>query len=106
MPDQSLLAAEEMPQPEMAHVLFTDVVGYSQLASDEQPKVIQKLRQAVRASVEYNRAHANRGLICLPTGDGMALVFFEHDVCIPVRAATEITKELRRTGGIAIRMGL
>lgn len=46
------LTSEKQPKPEMAHVLFTDVVGYSQHASDEQPRLIQQLRQAGRSSVE------------------------------------------------------
>jgi hypothetical protein len=97
---------EPPSKPEMAHVLFTDVVGYSRLPSDEQPGLIQQLRQAVRNSVEYNRAHDNHSLICLPTGDGMALVFFDSDVCAPVRAAMEISRALRKGNGVAVRMGL
>ena len=97
---------EPPSKPEMAHVLFTDVVGYSRLPSDEQPGLIQQLRQAVRNSIEYNRAHDNHSLICLPTGDGMALVFFDSDVCAPVRAAVEISLALRDGKGVAVRMGL
>ena len=100
------LMLEKQPKPEMAHVLFTDVVGYSKLPSDEQPRLIQRLRQAVRNSVEYNRAHNDHSLICLPTGDGMALVFFESDVCAPVRAAIEISAALHAGSSIAVRMGL
>ncbi len=107
MLEESALVAQEQPlKAEMAHVLFTDVVGYSKLASDEQPRLIQRLRQAVRKSAEFNRAHNNHSLICLPTGDGMALVFLESDVCAPVRAAVEISSELRASGGVCIRMGL
>ena len=97
---------EPPSKPEMAHVLFTDVVGYSRLPSDEQPGLIQQLRQAVRNSIEYNRAHDNHSLICLPTGDGMALVFFDSDVCAPVRAAVEISLALRNGKGVTVRMGL
>lgn len=104
--ESALVASEQPPKAEMAHVLFTDVVGYSQLASDEQPRVIQQLRQAVRKSAEYNRAHDNHSLISLPTGDGMALVFLESNVCAPVRAAVEISAALRASGGIGVRMGL
>src|SRR5213080_4081450 len=101
MSEESALALlEQLPKAEMAHVLFTDVVGYSRLASDEQPRVLQKLRQAVRTSAEYNRAHDNHSLICLPTGDGMALVFFDSDVCAPVRAAVEISLALRNGKGV------
>ncbi len=104
--EPALLTSESQPEPEMAHVLFTDVVGYSKLPSDEQPRLIQQLRHAVRNSVEYTRAHDHHSLICLPTGDGMALVFFESDVCAPVRAAIEISAALRAGSGIGVRIGL
>ena len=104
--ESALFTSEPLSKPEMAHVLFTDVVGYSRLPSDEQPGLIQQLRQAVRSSSEYNRAHDNHSLICLPTGDGMALVFFDSDVCAPVRAAVEISLALQRGNGLAVRMGL
>jgi class 3 adenylate cyclase len=104
--EPALSLLEIQPKAEMAHVLFTDVVGYSKRPSDEQSRLIQQLRQVVRNSVEYNRAHDDHSLICLPTGDGMALVFFESDVCAPVRAAIEISAALRKGTDISIRMGL
>jgi hypothetical protein len=104
--NSALFTLESSSKPEMAHVLFTDVVGYSQRPSDEQPGLLQQLRQAVRSSTEYNRAHDNHSLISLPTGDGMALVFFDSDVCAPVRAAVEISLALRQGNGLGVRMGL
>src|SRR5438067_13649223 len=86
---------EPPSKPEMAHVLFTDVVGYSRLPSDEQPRLLRQLRQAVRNSAEYNHAHDSKTLISLPTGDGMALVFFDSDVCALVRAAVDSSSALR-----------
>src|SRR5262249_44757374 len=97
---------EPPSKAEMAQVLVSEVGGYSQLPSDEQPRLIQQLRQAVRSSAEYNRAHDNHSLICLPTGDGMALVFFDSDVCAPVRAAVEISQALRDGNRLAVRIGL
>lgn len=107
MPDELAgFSSEVPPKPEMAHVLFTDVVGYSRFPSDEQPRLLRQLRQAVRNSSEYNRAHNNQTLISLPTGDGMALVFFDSDVCAPVRAAVEISTALRESNGVPVRIGL
>src|SRR6266404_4674241 len=107
MPDELAgLSSEILSKPEMAHVLFTDVVGYSRLPSDEQPGLLRQLRQAVRNSSEYNRAHNSQTLISLPTGDGMALVFFDSDVCAPVRAAVEISNALRESNGVPVRIGL
>jgi len=106
MAQEPPVVASDQPKAEMAHVLFTDVVGYSRLASDEQPKLLQQLRHAVRTSTEYNRAHDNGSLISLPSGDGMALVFLESNVCAPLRAAVEISSALRASGGLGVRMGL
>ncbi len=98
--------SETAARPEMAHVLFSDVVGYSRLPSDEQPEVLWRLRQAVRHSAEYNDAHDNHSLISVPTGDGMALVFLDSDVCKPLRAAVEISTALQGTDGVPLRMGI
>ena len=68
-------SSEELLNPEMAHVLFADIVGYTRLASDEQPKLLVQLRQALRNSAEFNRGRENNSLICISTGDGVALVF-------------------------------
>jgi tetratricopeptide (TPR) repeat protein len=64
------------PSLEMAHVLFLDIVGYSRLPMDRQQRVIHDLQEAVRGTSEFARAQAADQLIRLPTGDGMALVFF------------------------------
>src|SRR5579862_4258778 len=61
---------------EVAHVLFLDIVAYSRLPMEEQAEVLRRLQELVRETGEFQRAqHAGR-LISLPTGDGMALVFF------------------------------
>jgi serine/threonine protein kinase/tetratricopeptide (TPR) repeat protein len=92
------------PVSEMAHVLFMDIVGYSKLSIDRQHKMVRDLQRTVRNAGEFTRAHANEKLISLPTGDGMALVFFD-DPEAPVRCAIELTKALRQSG-IALRMGV
>src|SRR5205823_9895820 len=63
-------------QLEIAHVLFIDIAGYSKLSMNEQRAVVDKLNQAVRASDEFRKAEAADRLIKIPTGDGMALVFY------------------------------
>jgi class 3 adenylate cyclase len=99
-------AAYEQLQPETAHVLFLDVVGYSKLASDLQPRVVNQLRMAVRNASEFKRARDDGTLICLPTGDGIALVFMGRDVAAPLRTAWEIASGLRAEANIGLRMGL
>jgi eukaryotic-like serine/threonine-protein kinase len=93
------------PSLEMAHVLFMDVVAYSRLPMDQQQRVIHDLQEAVRHTQEFARAQAADQLIRLPTGDGIALVFFQ-DPEAPVRCALELTKILRGHADIQLRMGI
>lgn len=100
------LEAAEPPKPEMAHVLFMDIVGYTKFTSDVQSRVVQQLRAAVRNSLEFKRARESNSLICIPTGDGMALVFLDNDVCAPIRTALEIEAALRGAAVFGLRIGL
>lgn len=90
---------------EMAHVLFTDIVAYSQLPMDTQEQVLTQLQGLVRGTVEFSRAQSGGQLISLPTGDGMALVFF-GDAEAPARCALELSRALRLQSGIQLRMGI
>ena len=47
---------------EIAHVLFMDIVAYSQLPMDEQTRLIEKLQQIVRNTTEFGRAQKRRQL--------------------------------------------
>ncbi len=90
---------------EMAHVLFTDIVAYSKLPMEQQQKRLGELQEAVRTTPTFVRAQRKDRLICLPTGDGMALVFF-GDPESPVRCAVELSHELRQHPEIKLRMGI
>jgi class 3 adenylate cyclase len=89
----------------MAHVLFMDIVAYSARHMDRQQQLLHDLQEAVRNTSAFNRAQAEDQLIRLPTGDGMALVFF-RDPEAPVRCALELTKILRDHAEIKLRMGI
>jgi eukaryotic-like serine/threonine-protein kinase len=95
------------PSPclEMAHVLFMDIVAYSRLPMDEQTRLVGKLQQIVRSTTEFARAQKRRQLLRLPTGDGLALVFF-GDAEAPVRCAIEISRALRDNSELKLRMGI
>jgi len=93
------------PCLEMAHVLFMDVVAYSTLPIDHQHQLLAELQGIVRRTLEFTRAEAGDQLIRLPTGDGMALVFF-RDPEAPVRCALEISRELLNHSQIKLRMGI
>ena len=76
---------------EIAHVLFIDIVGYSKLSMNEQRAAVDELNQAVRASDEFRKAEAADRLIKIPTGDGMALVFYTSPEA-PVQCAIEMSR--------------
>jgi tetratricopeptide (TPR) repeat protein len=82
-----------------------DIVSYSRLHMDQQQRVIHELQDAVRNTSEFARAQSADCLIRLPTGDGMALVFF-GDPEAPVRCALELTKILRSRPDIKLRIGI
>jgi serine/threonine-protein kinase len=90
---------------EIGHVLLLDIVGYSKLLIDRQRELLELLNQIVRASDEFRRAELNDQLVRLPTGDGMALVFFRSPEA-PARCAVEIAQRLKKTPQLAIRMGI
>ena len=69
-----------------AHILFMDVVGYSTLTSDQQTVVFRRLQEFVSDSVAATEAAAEDKLVRSPSGDGMALVFFDG-VSSPLRCA-------------------
>ena len=90
---------------EIAHILLIDVVGYSKLLVNEQIELLQQLKQIVRSTECFRAAEASGKLIRVPTGDGMALVFF-HSPEEPVRCALEISKALQARPSIRLRMGV
>jgi class 3 adenylate cyclase len=87
-------AVSDPPQLQFAHVLFLDIVGYSNLDNRRQLAAHQELQALVRGQPEYERASADDDLLSLPTGDGMALVFFREPVA-PLRCAVQIARALR-----------
>jgi TolB-like protein/class 3 adenylate cyclase/Tfp pilus assembly protein PilF len=99
--------AEPTPdlQLEVAHLLLIDVVGYSKLLINEQIELLQELKQIVRSTESFRAAEARGELIRVPTGDGMALVFF-HSPEEPVRCALEISRALQDHPKILLRMGI
>ncbi len=93
------------PTLEFAHILFMDIVAYSTLPMDRQHEFIRQLRRAVQATPEFEKAQARNELLRLPTGDGMALVFFD-DAEAAARCALEVSRALRSHPEILLRMGL
>ncbi len=92
------------PTLEIAHVLFMDIVAYSKLPMHQQQRLLADLQEAIRNIEEFARAQNLDKLICLPTGDGMVLVFFGNPES-PVRCAIELSRALRQHPEIKLRMG-
>ena len=90
---------------EIAHVLFVDVVGYSSRLINEQTAVVAELNRVVRETLHFRSAEAAGRLIRIPTGDGMALAFFNTPEA-PVQCALEICEALRNHPSIHVRMGI
>jgi hypothetical protein len=89
---------------EIAHVLFLDIVGYSKLSVNEQHAEVEELNEIVRLSEQFRKAEAAGRLLKIPTGDGMALVFYKSAE-EPAQCAVEISRVLKEHPGLQIRMG-
>jgi adenylate cyclase len=92
-------------QLEIAHVLFTDIVGYSKLPINEQRALVERLNEIVRSTDEFQAAEAAGRLIKIPTGDGITLVFYQSPEA-PVECALEISRALKRHPELQLRMGI
>src|SRR6476469_1848398 len=91
-------------QFEIGHVLFIDIVGYTELLIEEQKERLDQLTKIVLATAQV-RDSTDEQLVRLPTGDGMALVF-RHSAEEPARCALEIAEALRKHPEIPVRMGI
>jgi TolB-like protein/class 3 adenylate cyclase/Tfp pilus assembly protein PilF len=90
---------------QIAHLLLIDVVGYSKLLVNEQIELLQELNHIVRGTECFRAAETSGKLIRVPTGDGMALLFFRSPE-EPVRCALEVSRALQDHSRIQVRMGV
>jgi TolB-like protein/class 3 adenylate cyclase/Tfp pilus assembly protein PilF len=90
---------------EIAHLLFIDVVGYTKLLVNEQIELLQDLNEIVRKTECFRTAEASGKLGRVPTGDGMALLFFRSPE-EPARCALEISRALQHHTKLQLRMGI
>ncbi len=87
-------------------MLFLDIVGFSLLPMSEERQMLRDLQKAVKGTADFARAQQKNQLISLPTGDGMALVFF-GDLEAPVRCALALSRTLASAAQkISLRMGV
>jgi TolB-like protein/class 3 adenylate cyclase/cytochrome c-type biogenesis protein CcmH/NrfG len=90
---------------EIAHVLFLDIVGYSKLSVNEQHARVEELNEIVRTSEQFQKAEAANRILKIPTGDGMALVFYKSPE-EPAQCAFEISRALKDNQRLQVRMGI
>jgi WD40 repeat protein len=88
---------------ETATVVFLDLVGYSKLPIEQQTCILRELQYVVTNTV--NEIGRQQSVQKLPTGDGMALVFFGSPMD-GVRCAASIGEKLLVRREIALRTGI
>ncbi len=96
---------KEQIRLEVAHILFIDIVGYSKLSINEQRGVVDELNEIVRISKQFQEAEAAGRLIKIPTGDGVALVFYTSPEA-PAQCAVEVSRILKEHPRLQLRMGV
>ena len=67
--------------------------------------MVDELSEVVRSSDQYQKAEAAGRLIKIPTGDGMALVFYTSPEA-PAQCAIEISRILKEHPRLQLRMGV
>tara|TARA_R110000824_G_scaffold112520_3_gene261753 strand:+ start:58 stop:603 length:546 start_codon:yes stop_codon:yes gene_type:complete len=82
-----------------------DIVGYSKKSTLMQKKVMDDLIAIVKGTEGYQQAQRQGKLIVLPTGDGMALVFF-NSVHAAFKCAVDVGKRCYKSKDIGLRNGL
>src|SRR5262249_7854202 len=90
---------------ELAHVLFIDIVGFSQRLINEQRTLLDTLNRTVRNTSAFRREEAAGKLRKIPTSDGLALVFYTAKK-EPVECALEIARANIEHTELQLRMGV
>ena len=88
-----------------SYTFFMDIVGYSKKSTQMQKKVMDDLIAVVKGTQGYQQAQRQGKLIILPTGDGMALVFF-NSVHAAFKCAVDTGKKCYKSKDIGLRMGI
>jgi hypothetical protein len=104
METQQLTSTGSPSSAQIAHVLFLDIVKYSEQSTPNQARSIEKLNAAVNGSETYQREKAAAQLMALPTGDGMAILF-TSEIQAPAVCAVEIWRAARQED-LKLRIGI
>ena len=90
---------------EVAHVLSVGIVTFGGLPMEEQLLQQHQLQEIVEGTRQFRLADRDKRLICLPTVDGMALVYFGDPIAC-VECALEIAGELPKYPKLKLRIGV
>src|SRR5467141_4348799 len=82
-----------------------EIVGYSKLSVNEQHARVDELNGIVRLSEQFQKAEGANRILKIPTGDGMALVFYRSPE-EPAQCAIEISRALKEHPRLRLRMGV
>src|SRR5467141_4195352 len=82
-----------------------EIVGYSKLSVNEQHARVDELNGIVRLSEQFQKAEGANRILKIPTGDGMALVFYTSPEA-PAQCAIEISRALKEHPRLRLRMGV
>src|SRR4249919_2871647 len=97
--------AQKEIQLEIAHVLFIDIVGYSKHSVNEQHARVDELNGIVRLSEQFQKAEAANRILKIPTGDGVAFVFYRSPED-PAHCAFASSRTLKDNQRLHVRMGI
>ena len=90
----------------IGHVLFMDIVAFTQRDEAAKERLIGALKHAVRLSrPAYQDALARASVLDSFTGDGMALIFLEDETA-PLRCALDIARALHAVPDLPLRSGI
>lgn len=96
---------EAASQTQIAHILFLDIVGWSRESINAQGRLLAELSRLVTECPTFQMVKEAGQLMAFPSGDGM-WILFSADLAAPARCATELAVLLRKTPGLAVRMGI
>jgi TolB-like protein/class 3 adenylate cyclase len=89
----------------IAHVLFIDIVGYSKLTTRDQNAAVATLNETVQGCEPFQIAERADRILKIPTGDGMALVFYRSPE-EPAECAVALARALKQHSNLPVRMGI
>lgn len=92
-------------KPQLASVVFTDIVGFTRHDPSEQVRTRRKLESCVQESETLKQSLNEKTVLLRPTGDGCALVFFAGP-WVAAKCAVEVAQSLRKDGSMQVRLGI